>query len=157
LDDPDIELVCSQIKSFTSYVGNLYQEGLLKTDFKRLNARLFSHIPCHEKALGNTNSLDFLYQEIPGVEFENLPDACSGMAGTFGLSAHNLELSLKIGKPMLEALAKSSNSIGLTSCSSCKMQMEFGSSKGTFHPAQILAAAYDLMPSLKKRIENARR
>ena len=157
LDDPDIELVCSQIKSFTSYMGNLYQEGLLKTDFKRLNARLFSHIPCHEKALGNTNSLDFLYQEIPGVEFENLPDACSGMAGTFGLAAHNLELSLKIGRPMLEALAKSSNSIGLTSCSSCKMQMEFGSSKGTFHPAQILAAAYDLMPSLKKRIENARR
>ena len=37
---------------------------------------------------------------------------------------------------------------GTTECSSCKMQMEQGTTKPTIHPLKILALAYGLMPEV---------
>lgn len=157
VDDPDVELVASRVIDFNSFLWNLHQEGQLKDDFQNLNIRLANHIPCHEKALGTYADHEMIFSLIPGVKFESLPDSCSGMAGTFGLAAQNLELSLKIGEPMLKALAQGQNLVGLTGCSSCKLQMEFASNRPTFHPAQILAIAYGLIPSLQRKLDHARR
>ena len=38
--------------------------------------------------------------------------------------------------------------VGVTECSTCKMQMEQGSSKPTIHPIKLLALAYGLMPEI---------
>ncbi len=71
------------------------------------------------------------------------------MAGTYGLKTANYEKSQNAGRPMLAELEKSGLTYGATECSSCRMQMEDGTRKRTFHPAQYLAYAYGLMPELQ--------
>jgi heterodisulfide reductase subunit B len=36
----------------------------------------------------------------------------------------------------------------MTECSTCKIQMEQGTTKPTIHPVKLLALAYGLMPEL---------
>jgi len=38
---------------------------------------------------------------------------------------------------------------GTTECSTCKIQMEQGTTKPTIHPIKILAYAYGIMPELE--------
>ena len=55
--------------------------------------------------------------------------------------------------PQLAAeLAKPRVIYGATECSSCRMQMQELSGKRTLHPAQYLALAHGLVPSLRNRL-----
>src|SRR5579885_322063 len=89
---------------------------------------------------------------IPGLRVRTIDVNCSGMAGTFGLKAENYEVSLEAGRPMLEELGREETLFGSTECSTCRLQMEDGAGKRTFHPAQYLGHAYGLMPDLSRRL-----
>ena len=56
---------------------------------------------------------------------------------------------------MIAALRDPAIEVGTTECSTCKMQMEQGTTKPTIHPLKILALAYDLMPEFEELL-NAR-
>ena len=43
--------------------------------------------------------------------------------------------------------------IGATECSSCKMQMEQGTTTPTLHPIKLLALAYGLMPEIREKLK----
>ena len=75
------------------------------------------------------------------------------MAGTFGLKASAYELSLEIGRPMLDELNRPLAMYGSTECSTCRLQMEEGTGKRTLHPAQYLALAYGLLPEVFERLK----
>jgi len=99
------------------------------------------HCPCHLRALHDRRGAD-LAELIGGVRVERLELSCCGIAGTFGFQKAKYDLSLAIGAPMLEALAASGAELGLTECSTCRMQMEFVTGKPTIHPVKLLAWAY---------------
>ena len=71
------------------------------------------------------------------------------MAGTWGLKRQNYVRSLKMGLSLINAIRSPTIQAGATECSTCKMQMEQGTTKPTVHPIKILAMAYGLMPELE--------
>ena len=79
------------------------------------------------------------------------------MAGSYGLAAENFRNSLKIGWGLISTLRQSKAQVGVTECSSCKLQMEQGTTIPTIHPLQLLALAYGLMPELKNRLQPNKR
>jgi Fe-S oxidoreductase len=64
------------------------------------------------------------------------------VAGTYGFQRAKYDLSLAIGEPMLDAFRQSDADLGLTECSTCRMQIEHAADKPTIHPVKLLAAAY---------------
>ena len=75
------------------------------------------------------------------------------MAGAFGLTRENFETSLQIGDDLIRRMAEEDLEIGCTECSSCKLQMEQGTSTATLHPLKLMALAYGLMPELQDRLK----
>jgi Fe-S oxidoreductase len=112
-------------------------------------------VPCHLKALnqGRPPAGPTLLGLVPGLRVYPVDVGCSGMAGTYGLSAANYDTSMAAGRPMLAELDRPRVLFGATECSTCRMQMEHGSGKRTLHPVQYLALAYGLMPEVARRLQ----
>jgi FAD/FMN-containing dehydrogenase/Fe-S oxidoreductase len=153
LDDPDARLVADKTVELTSFLWQLHTQGRLRTDFRPLAFCVGHHVPCHLKALGQPPVGPALLALIPGLSVHTIDVSCSGMAGMFGLSADNYQLSQEAGRPMLQELGRPQVQFGSTECSTCRMQMENGTCKRTLHPVQYLALAYGLMPELARRLE----
>jgi Fe-S oxidoreductase len=90
-----------------------------------------------------------LLKLVKGVSVRRIERGCSGMAGAFGLRRENYRASLRAGWGLIRAMRDPAIQFGTTECSSCKIQMEQGTTKPTIHPLKILALAYGLMPELE--------
>lgn len=66
------------------------------------------------------------------------------MAGTYGLKREHYRASLRAGFDLIASLRDPKFQAGTTECTSCKMQMEQGTTKPTIHPIKLLAQAYGL-------------
>lgn len=149
LPDSDAKLVAENTFEATEYLWRLHQLQKLKTDFQSTPITVAHHLPCHQRATVNGNPGVELLRLIPDLEVVAIEKGCSGMAGMFGVYAKNYWRSLKIGHELIREIRKPIYLAGTTECSSCRIQMEQGSTKPTVHPIKILARAYGLMPELK--------
>jgi len=157
LDHPDVSIVAAQAMDAGSYLLSLHEQGVLRTNFAPIDLTAGVHTPCHAKALGYAPYTELL-KLIPGLTLVDINLGCSGMAGAYGLTATHFEQSLEIGRPLIERMQQPDLNIGLTECSSCRLQMEQGTSTPTLHPIKLLALAYGLMPEIRKRLKpNTRR
>jgi Fe-S oxidoreductase len=152
LDGPDVKLVAANTVELTTLLWELHQEGKLRTEFRRLDVSLGHHVPCHLKALRGPVAGPRLLELIPGVRVHTIDVSCSGMAGTWGLTAAHHEASLAAGRPMLDELSRPRVLFGSTECGGCRMQMQDGTGKRTLHPVQYLALAYGLMPEIGEKL-----
>jgi Fe-S oxidoreductase/FAD/FMN-containing dehydrogenase len=148
LDEDDARLVAEHTSEACSYLWHMHQSGKLELNLKPVNVTLGYHLPCHLKALRVGSPGENLLGLIPGLVVQRIDRGCSGMAGTFGLRRDNYRSSLRAGWGVISALREPGIQAGVTECSACKIQMEQGTSKPTFHPLKILALSYDLMPEL---------
>jgi FAD/FMN-containing dehydrogenase/Fe-S oxidoreductase len=148
VEDDDARLVAENTSEACSYLWKLHQEGQLELDLKPVNATLGYHQPCHLRALRVGTPGYHLLRLIPGLTVTSISDACSGMAGTFGLRRANYRSSLRTGWGLISALRSPLIQLGTTECSACKMQMEQGTTKATVHPLKVLALSYGLLPDL---------
>ncbi len=149
LDDSDAELVAASTVDASSFLWQLHQSGDLGLDFKPINAAIGYHLPCHQRALSEEIPALELLRLIPGLQVDLLDKGCSGMAGTFGVKQKNYVRSLRMGLALINAMRSTDVIAGATECSTCKIQMEQGTTKPTVHPIKILAMAYGLMPELE--------
>ena len=148
LDDSDAELVAGNTIDASSFLWQLHQTGDLGLDFKPINAAIGYHLPCHQRALSEQVPALQLLRLIPGLQVDLLDKGCSGMAGTFGIKRKNYVRSLRMGFALINAMRSTDVIAGTTECSTCRIQMEQGTTKPTVHPIKILAMAYGLMPEL---------
>jgi Fe-S oxidoreductase len=148
LEDSDFRLVSDSAVDACSYLIELHQNGELELDFRPLNLSIGYHLPCHLRVLTTDPPAVGLLRLIPGLQVEIIDKGCSGMAGTWGLKSKNYVQSLKMGISLINAVRSATIVAGTTECSTCKIQMEQGTTKPTIHPIKILAYAYGLMPEL---------
>ena len=132
-----------------SYLWKMPMVGKLQLDFKPVNISLGYHMPCRMKALNVGSPGENLLGLIPGLAVQHLEEGCSGMAGTYGLKSVNYRASLRVARKLLHRMRESDFQAGVTECSTCKMQMEQGTTKPTIHPVKLLAYAYGLMPQIR--------
>lgn len=153
LDHPDAQLVADHVIEAGAYLAGLRRNGQLKTNFSELPLVATYHTPCHLKALQTSTPLVDLCGLIPLFGARRYENGCSGAAGTFGLIRKNFEESLRMGRGLIERMRADDHQLGMTECSSCRMQMEQRSPTPTLHPLKILALAYGLMPEIHRRLK----
>ncbi len=152
--DHDATLVAENTYEACHYLWRCHQRGKLQLDFSPLTTTFGYHTPCHMKALEVGSPTENLLELIPGLRVERLEKGCSGIAGTYGFSRENYRNSLRAGLPLLTAVRTGSFKVGTTQCSTCKIQMEQGTSKPTVHPIKLVALAYGLMPELRTLLDS---
>ena len=112
-------------------------------------------MPCHLRALGVGAPAENLLRLVPGLRVNRLEKGCSGMAGLWGVNRENYRASLRAGFELISTVRDGPFQIGTTECSTCKMQMEQGSTKPTIHPIKLLALAYGLMPEIATLVRSS--
>jgi Fe-S oxidoreductase len=162
----DAQLVCENTYELMNYlldlfkqnklkaIGSLGKERLLRCFLLRqgyggqdaprndTEASFVYHQPCHLAAVGDRQTSVKLLKELCGIEVAELNAGCCGLAGTFGFSKKNYELSSQIAARLKEALEKAPFKCVLTECAACKMQIEHISGATVVHPIKVLAEAY---------------
>ena len=139
------------------FLKSLLVAGELRTDFRPVDADVSYHTPCHVTALGPDRPLLEILQLVPRLTVTPFELGCSGMAGTYGLSAAHYTDSIRIGRRLIRHTRRMSQAAGTTECSGCKMQMEQGTDKPTVHPVKLLALAYGLMPQLAATLQRSKK
>jgi len=147
LDSEDSQLVARHSSEACDYFWQMHMAGKLELDLKPLNIYVAYHEPCHSRALGTQRAGEQLLKLIPGMTVHRIDRGCSGMAGTYGLKSENYISSLRMGLGLINEMRDTMVQIGTTECSACKLQMQQGTMKPTFHPLRLLAASYGLAPN----------
>ncbi len=145
LNNEDAKLVSECTYEVGEYLMMLHNEGRLNMDFKEsyLPNLVTYHAPCHLKVQEIGKPAWELLKKIQNLNFKEIADdTCCGMAGTFGLTSKNYDLSLKIGSNLFDQLSKIDASFILTECPTCKIQIEQITRAKVIHPIQILDMAY---------------
>ena len=135
----------------------LASAGSVAARFSPVNTSVGYHAPCHLRALEVGTPAENLLGLIPGLQIERLEKGCSGMAGMYGISRKNYRNSLRAGLPLLTAIRAGRFQVGVTECSTCKLQMEQGTSKATIHPIKLIALAYGLKPEYRQLLNKPTR
>lgn len=103
--------------------------------------RILFHGHCQQKSLIGAGPTIRVLSRIPGVEIEQVPDGCCGMAGVFGYEKEHYDLSAKIGGlHLFPAVEKADRSTDLVvSGFSCRSQVHHFTGRTAVHPAVALA------------------
>ncbi len=157
LDHPDVGVVAAQVIEAGDFLEQLHRRGKLRTDFAPLDLVVGYHAPCHLKALESGTPFERLLNLIPKLRLHTIEEGCSGMAGAYGLTKENFRTSIRIGWGLISRMRAGDVHVGATECSSCKMQMEQGTTIPTLHPVKLLALSYGLMPEIRKKLNPATR
>jgi FAD/FMN-containing dehydrogenase/Fe-S oxidoreductase len=153
-DDLDAALVAEHTVDVGQFLAGLEARGQLRRPDQPLHAKVGYHQPCHLRALGvGTPGLD-LIRAIPELDVEFVDRGCSGIAGTFGLARRNFLTSLRAGRGLRSRLRDPDIEVGATECGPCRMQMEQGLPKRTYHPIKLLGLAYGHNPSLRQHFKD---
>lgn len=126
-------------------LAELRRTGRLQTNLSPLPGQyqhLAYHAPCHLKAQQIGLPMLELLKMIPGLTIQHLDRGCCGIAGTFGWERDNYDLSLQIGRPAIDALADAEATVGVSECSTCRMQLAQATGKRLLHPVLLLAMAW---------------
>ena len=152
LDDDEARLVAENTSEACAYLWKLHLAGTLQLDLKPINATLGYHLPCHLKALDAGTPGMNLLRLIPALNVSRIERGCSGHGGNVWPEQQNFRNSLRAGWGLISGMGDESLQAGTTECSSCKMQMEQGTTKPTLHPIKPLALAYGLMPQVARQL-----
>ena len=75
------------------------------------------------------------------------------MAGAFGLTQRHFQTSLEIGSALMQRIDEPDLRLGITECSSCKLQMQQQTTTPTIHPLKLLALSYGYLPRLRRALQ----
>jgi Fe-S oxidoreductase len=139
----DATLVAASTRDLFEFLGRLHAEGRLDTRFSARGGAIAYHVPCHLRAQNiGTKSADVL-RAIPGTDVTVI-ERCSAVDGTWGFKTEYYELSLKVARPLFEAIRGTGAPRVATDCPLAALQIARGTGAAPRHPIQILAEAYGL-------------
>ncbi len=139
----DARLVAGKTRDLFEYLARLQAEGRLAADFTRPIGPVTYHVPCHLRAQNiGLKSADVL-RSVPGARVEAV-ERCSAVDGTWGFKREYYELSLKVARPLFDAVQAGGAATVATDCPLAALQIAQGTGTRPRHPIQVLAAAYGL-------------
>jgi Fe-S oxidoreductase len=138
----DAKLVASHTRDLFEYLAGLHAEGALDTRFTRPAGDVTYHVPCHLRAQNIGTRSAAILRLIPDTKV-NVIERCSAVDGTWGFKKEYYELSLKVAKPLFDAI-RDGGPVAATDCPLAALQIDQGTGKKARHPIQVLADAYGL-------------
>jgi Fe-S oxidoreductase len=139
----DAKLVAENTRDLFEYLARLQSAGELDTNFTRPVGAVTYHVPCHLRAQNIGHKSADVLRAIPGASV-NVVEKCSAVDGTWGFKKEYYELSLKLAKPLFDALTGAGVPTAATDCPLAALQIEQGTGHRPKHPIEVLASAYGL-------------
>jgi Fe-S oxidoreductase len=140
----DAKLVAGHTRDLFEYLAALHADGALDTRFTKPVGDVTYHVPCHLRAQNiGTKSADVL-RTIPNTKVD-VVERCSAVDGTWGFKKEYYELSMKVAKPLFDAV-RDGGPVTATDCPLAALQIGQGTGRKARHPIQVLADAYGLEP-----------
>ena len=128
-----------KIKNKTKFVMELIDPLLNNQEiFNDTKFSVAYHKPCHMRLMKDNTSTVRAMERNKNISVDALDSGCCGMAGSWGMSAKNYDLSIKIGSQLSEKLTESDAAIGVTECPTCTLQMQHLGNKPIMHPIEVL-------------------
>jgi FAD/FMN-containing dehydrogenase/Fe-S oxidoreductase len=136
-DLPNAKLIADKAFLFEEFLAT----ELSTTDFGRpgKNTNVYVHGHCHSKALVGNGPVMDSFKKL-GFNPVDLQTGCCGMAGSFGYSKDNFDVSMKIGEQVLFPALKElpDDAIICSPGFSCRHQIADGIHRKSLHPAVIV-------------------
>ena len=141
----DAELVASQTKDLCEYLVELHkgEATSLDTEFGGdVPQSVTYHAPCHLRAQNiGLKSRDLI--ALTGTKVTVVAE-CSGIDGTWGLRAENLEAARGVAKKMRDAIVKADGEVVAGDCSLANGGIMLETGRVPEHPIQVVARAYGI-------------
>jgi Fe-S oxidoreductase len=135
--------VGAHTRDLFEYLAKMHADGALDTRFRRPVGAVTYHVPCHLRAQNiGVKSADVL-RTIPSAKVD-VVERCSAVDGTWGFKTQYFELSMKVAKPLFDAVQAAGAPTVATDCPLAAMQIAQGTGTEPVHPIQVLARAYGL-------------
>jgi Fe-S oxidoreductase len=147
-DDPDVAKVKQHIFDPFEYLALRHKSGLMRTEFARPLGKVAYHVACHLRVQNIGLKTRDILQLIPGTTVEPI-ERCSGHNGTYGVKREFRDMSMKIGKPVIQRVEASRADFYASDCPMAGHQIESGLAHGSppTHPLTLLRMAYGLDPA----------
>ena len=146
-DEPDVAKVKQHIFDPFEYLALRHKSGLMRTEFARPLGKIAYHVACHLRVQNIGLKTRDILQLIPGTTVEPI-ERCSGHNGTYGVKREFRDMSMKIGKPVIQRVEASGADFYASDCPMAGHQIESGLAQGSppTHPLTLLRMAYGLDP-----------
>lgn len=142
---PEAEEVAQQALLFEEFLAREQSAGRLQLPLVPLQQHggpTLIHGHCHQKAVGAMKSMRKVLKLIPGFEFEMVEASCCGMAGSFGLEAEHVDVSLAMAEQaLLPALRAAPQAAVVANGFSCRHQISETAQRQAVHIAVLLQEA----------------
>ncbi len=138
----------------SEYVVDLAKKAGLAPGLKPLAGGVSLHLACHARAQNMGAKAAEMLRLLPEPDVAVI-ERCSGHGGSWGVLKENFSVALKVGKPVARQAAKNGKAFVASECPLAAehivqgMEMLDGETKApqrAFHPIELFARAYGLMP-----------
>ncbi len=144
-DDADVKRVQAHIFDPFEYLMIRDREGLLNTDFKTSLGKISYHAACHLRVQNIGLKTRDLLGRIPETQIKTV-ERCSGHDGTYAVKSEFHEASMKICRPVFNAVKRDQPDHYASDCPMAGAQIEHGVADGSHaeHPLTLLRKAYGI-------------
>ena len=126
------------------YLALLHKGGKFRTEFENHLGKVAYQVPCHQRVQNIGLKTKSILELVPDTEVEAI-ERCSGHDGTYGVKKRFRKASLKIARPVMRRVEKSSADHFVSDCPMAGSQIAGGLEKTTAqHPLTLLRQAYGI-------------
>lgn len=142
-DDVDVKRVKAAMFDPFEYLWLRHKGGKLKTDFKTKIGKVSYHVPCHLRVQNIGLKTRDVLQLVPDTEVAAI-ERCSGHNGTYGVKSEYRDISMKIGRPVINKVQEAGSDYYASDCPMAGHQIEAGleTPREPTHPLKLLRMAY---------------
>jgi len=145
-EDAAVQAVKARIFDPFEYLMLRHKAGLLRTDFEGGTlGKVSYHVPCHLRVQNIGLKTRDVLQLVPDTTIDVI-ERCSGHNGTYAVKKEFRAASVKIGKSVMNRVAKAAPDHYTSDCPMAGHQIETGlpEPKEPTHPLKLLRQAYGI-------------
>ena len=144
-DDEAVRRVAARSFDPFEYLMLRHAEGRLATDFRQPLGKIAWHVPCHQRVQNVGPKTRDVLNLVPGTAVTTI-ERCSGHDGTYAVKREFHEVSMKIGRPVVQRVEAAAADHYSSDCPMAGAQIANGLGDGSrpVHPISLLRRAYGL-------------
>jgi glycerol-3-phosphate dehydrogenase subunit C len=145
-DDEQVLKVQARMFDPFEYLMLRHKAGKLRVDFKNSLGKVAYHVPCHLRVQRIGLKTRDALKLVPDTTVETI-ERCSGHNGTYAVKREYHDVSVKIGRPVVQRVAGAKPDHYSSDCPMAGDQIEHGLSekgKGPEHPLSLIRLAYGI-------------
>jgi glycerol-3-phosphate dehydrogenase subunit C len=153
-EDEAVKRLAQATFDVSEYVVDLAKKAGLAPGLRPLKGGVSLHLACHARAQNMGAKAAEMLRLLPEPDIAVI-ERCSGHGGSWGVLEGNFGVALKVGKPVARQAAKNAKAFVASECPLAAahivqgmelLEGETTAPARAFHPIELFARAYGLMP-----------